>query len=50
MTVRAMEGVATALGPAKAAQIPFEHLPNLPRALVPQIDLGISRVDVLAIQ
>ncbi len=34
----------------RATQLPFDHLPNLPRPVIPRIDLGLSRVDVLAIQ
>ena len=30
--------------------LPFEQLPNLPRAKIPEIDLSISRVDVRALQ
>ena len=29
--------------------VPFEELPNLPKAVIPQIDLGIQRVDVEAL-
>ena len=34
----------------RASQLPFEQLPNLPKPVVPHIDLGITREDVLAIQ
>ena len=34
----------------KASQLPFEQLPNLPKPVIPQIDLGIQRIDVLAIK
>ncbi len=43
-------GEEGAVAVAKVAQLPFERLPNLPRPVIPQIDLSISRVDVLAIQ
>ena len=34
----------------KESLLPFEQLPNLPRAIVPEIDLGIKREDMLAIE
>ena len=34
----------------RASLLPFEQLPNLPKALIPEIDLGIKREDVLAIE
>lgn len=30
--------------------VPFEELPNLPEPVIPHIDLGIEREDVLALQ
>ena len=36
--------------PVRASLLPFEQLPNLPKPLVPEIDLGIRREDVLAIE
>ena len=30
--------------------VPFEELPNLPKPVIPRIDLGIERTDVLALQ
>ena len=38
------------LAVVKASRLPFEELPNLPKAVIPHIDLGISREDVLAIK
>jgi hypothetical protein len=38
------------LAPVRASLLPFEQLPNLPKPLVPEIDLGIRREDVLAIE
>ena len=34
----------------RASLLPFEQLPNLPKPLIPEIDLGIRREDVLAIE
>ena len=34
----------------RASMLPFEQLPNLPRPVVHEIDLGIKREDVLAIE
>ena len=47
-------GLADAVGLrrslVKAGQLPFEQLPNLPKPLIPVIDLGIgSRTDIKAI-
>lgn len=33
----------------RTSELPFEQLPNLPPAVIPQIDLGISRVNVMAL-
>ena len=38
------------LVPVKASLLPFEQLPNLPKPVVHEIDLGIRREDVLAIE
>lgn len=38
------------LAPVRASLLPFEQLPNLPKPLIPEIDLGIRREDVLAIE
>ena len=38
------------LVPVRASLLPFEELPNLPKPLIPEIDLGIRREDVLAIE
>ena len=38
------------LVPVRASLLPFEQLPNLPKPLIPEIDLGIRREDVLAIE
>ena len=38
------------LVPVKASLLPFEQLPNLPKPVVHEIDLGIRRQDVLAIE
>ncbi len=29
--------------------VPFEELPNLPKAVIPQIDLGVEHVDLEAL-
>jgi len=34
---------------ARTSELPFEKLPNLPLPVLPRIDLGISRVDVMAL-
>lgn len=34
----------------RASHLPFEQLPNLPQPVVHEIDLGIKRQDVLAIE
>lgn len=34
----------------KASMLPFEQLPNLPKAVIPTIDLGITKTDLLAIE
>ena len=54
---QAMEGGVVALTnpgkdlvPVRASLLPFEQLPNLPKPIVPEIDLGIKREDVLAIE
>lgn len=45
-----MEEEEVALQAAKTSLLPFEDLPNLPRPLVPQIDLDIDHTDLLALQ
>lgn len=35
---------------SRASLLPFEQLPNLPKPVVPEIDLGIKREDVLALE
>ena len=54
---KAMEGGVVAmtnpgkeLVPLRASLLPFEQLPNLPKPIVPEIDLGITREHVLAIE
>lgn len=32
----------------KASKLPFEELPNLPKPVIPKIDLGLRRADVKA--
>lgn len=54
-TVHVFEKVKSermALQVARVSQLPFEQLPNLPRPLVPEIDLGIedTSADLLALQ
>lgn len=44
MTKMAMEAATHSVTPS--SMVPFQELPNLPKALIPQIDLGIERVDV----
>ena len=44
------EDQEVALQMAKTSLLPFEQLPNLPRPLVPEIDLGIEHTDLLALQ
>lgn len=46
------EAERMALQVARVSQLPFEQLPNLPRPLVPEIDLGIedTSADLLAVQ
>ena len=34
----------------RASMLPFEQLPNLPKPVIPTIDLGIKRTDLLAIE
>ena len=45
---------SSAVQTPSSSLVPFENLPNLPKPIIPQIDLGIQRVDVeslaLAIQ
>ena len=38
------------LVPVKASRLPFEQLPNLPKPVIHEIDLGVRREDVLAIE
>lgn len=38
------------LVPVRASMLPFEQLPNLPKPIVPEINLGIRREDVHAIE
>ncbi len=33
----------------RTSELPFEQLPNLPPPVIPKIDLGIARIDVMAL-
>ena len=46
----ALTNPGKAVVPVRASLLPFEQLPNLPKPIVPEIDLGIKREDVLAIE
>ena len=48
--VGALTNPGKELVPVRASMLPFEQLPNLPKPIVPEIDLGIKREDVLAIE
>ena len=52
VALRSSTGSSTGkeLAPVRASLLPFEQLPNLPKPLIPEIDLGIRREDVLAIE